>query len=110
MTEFIFLYRGGEPPADPVLRQEVMQHWAAWMKSLADSGHLVERGHPLERSGRTVRGKIVMDGPFAETKEVVCGFTVIRAADLAEAAELAKGCPIAQAGGAVEVRPVMRLE
>jgi hypothetical protein len=110
MTEFIFLYRGGEPPADPVLRQEVMQRWAIWMKSLADSGHLVARGNALERSGKTVRGKVIMDGPFAETKEMVLGFTVIRAADLAEAAELAKGCPIATAGGAVEVRPVMQLD
>jgi hypothetical protein len=68
-------------------------------------------GHPLQRSGKLVAGKqkAVNDGPFAETKDVIGGFTVIVAADINHAAELAKGCPILEAGGAVEVRPIQQM-
>ena len=109
MSEFVFLYRGGEMPASPEQRQEILQRWTVWMKSLAESGHLIDRGQALERSGKIVRaGKT--DGPFAETKEVIGGFTLIRADDLAQAAELAKGCPILARGGDVEVRPVLHFD
>lgn len=111
MNEFVFLYRGGERPDSPELGQQVMQKWVAWFKGLAEKGHLVDRGQPLERSGKTVgTGRVVTDGPFAETKDVVGGYTLIKARDLSEAAEFAKGCPILERGGRVEVRPVMKLE
>jgi hypothetical protein len=51
--------------------------------------------------------KAVTDGPFAEAKDVVGGFTLIEARDLEQAVELSKGCPIFEVEGAVEVRPVM---
>jgi hypothetical protein len=112
MNEFVFLYRGGERPASAEQGQQVLQKWMAWFKDLADKGHVVDRGQPLERSGKVVRGgaKSVTDGPFAETKDVVGGYTLIKADDLAHAVELAKGCPILQRGGDVEVRPVMKLD
>ena len=112
MSEFVFLYRGGERPTAPEERQQVLQKWMAWFKDLADKGHLLDRGQPLERTGKVVRGggKSDIDGPFAETKEVVGGYTLIKATDLDQAVELTKGCPILQRGGDVEVRPVMKLE
>jgi len=112
MSEFVFLYRGGERPTSPELGQQVMQKWMEWFKGLAESGHVLDRGQPLERTGKVVEGKqgIVTDGPFAETKDVVGGFSLIKADDIAQAAELAKGCPIFETGGRVEVRPVMKLD
>jgi hypothetical protein len=81
----------------------------AWMKELADAGHIKDSGQPLERTGRLVHGtqkKNVTDGPYAE-KDLVIGYTLIEAKDLAQASELAMGCPIVVGGGgAVEVRPV----
>jgi len=53
--------------------------------------------------------KAVTDGPFAEAKDVVGGFTLIQARDLEQAAELSKGCPILEIGGSVEVRPIQVL-
>jgi hypothetical protein len=91
--------------------QQRMQRWMAWMKELSDTGHIKDRGHPLDRSGSLVRGaqkKHVTDGPYAE-KDLVMGFTLIEARDLAEASELSKGCPILEGGGAVEVRAVVPL-
>jgi len=88
-----------------------MQKWMAWMKTLAEKGHMIDRGQPLERSGKIVQsGRTITDGPFAEAKDVIGGFTLIKANDVTQAAELAKGCPILERGGQVEVRPVMKME
>jgi hypothetical protein len=91
--------------------QQVLQKWMAWFKTLTETGHVVERGQPLERSGKIVNnGRMVTDGPFAEAKDVVGGYSLIKARDISEAAELAKGCPILDRGGGVEVRPVMKYD
>ena len=91
--------------------QQVMQKWMAWFKELAEKGHVKDRGQPLEGAGKVVDGKrkTVTDGPFAEAKDVVGGYSLILAKDLNEAADLSKGCPILERDGAVEVRPVMKL-
>ena len=111
MNEFIFLYRGGEQGRSPERTQQVMQKWMAWFKDLDEKGHIKDRGQPLERVGKLVNGKrkTVIDGPFAEAKDVVGGYTLVLAKDLDEAAELSKGCPILEVDGQVEVRPVMKL-
>jgi hypothetical protein len=111
MNEFVFLYRGGQSGRSPEQAQQVMQKWMAWFKELAEKGHVKDRGQPLEGAGRLVSGKrkTVTDGPFAEAKDVVGGYTLILAKDLNEAAELSKGCPIFEFDGQVEVRPVMKL-
>ena len=113
MSEFVYLYRNGERmPGSPEQMQQQMQKWMAWMKDLADKGHIKDPGHPLERTGKLVTGrpKNVTDGPFAEAKDVVGGYTLVEAEDLARAVELTTGCPILDvAGGYVEVRPVMKM-
>lgn len=45
------------------------------------------------------------DGPFAETKEHLCGFILVEAADQEEAVRLASGIPMARYGS-IEVRPI----
>jgi len=110
MSEFLFLYRGAQRPDSPQEAQQVMQKWMNWMQELAGKGHMKDRGQPLEATGKVVgRNKAITDGPFAEAKDLVGGYTVIEAKDLAEAAELSKGCPIFERNGFVEVRPVMKM-
>ena len=111
MSEFVFLYRGGEEARAPEKAAEMMQKWMTWLKGLAEKGHVKDQGRPLERAGKLVKGKqkIVTDGPFAETKDVVGGFTLIEARDINQAVELSKGCPIFEVDGAVEVRPAVTL-
>ena len=111
MSEYVFLYRGGEAGRSPERVQQSMQKWMAWFKELAAKGHVKNQGHPLERAGKLVKGsqKSVIDGPFAEAKDVIGGYTLIEAKDLDQAVELSKGCPILEVEGAVEVRPVMQL-
>ena len=61
----------------------------------------------LGRGGKTVRRKgagLVVDGPFAEGREAVLGFFLVRVKDLDEACAIAKESPHAEIGGTTEVR------
>src|ERR1700679_2386021 len=49
---------------------------------------------------------LIIDGPFAETKEQLLGFYVIDVADLNEALEIARDLAAANPGGAYEIRPI----
>ena len=110
MTEFTYLYRGREVSPSAEQMQKTTEKWMAWFKQLGENGHIKNPGHPLEHTGKVVKGKqkAVIDGPYAEAKDVIGGFTVIEARDLAEATELSKGCPILDVGGSVEVRPIQK--
>ena len=111
MSEFLYLYRGGDSSASPEEMQQTMQKWTAWMKALGDSGNLKAIGNPLEPGGKVVKAKqkAITDGPYAEAKDLVGGYTLVEAKDINEAAELAQGCPIFDTGGFVEVRPIMQI-
>lgn len=117
MADFIFLYRNTEADSrqymgTPEAAQASMKLWMSWLGDLEAKGHLKSRGEPLERTGKVVAGpkKQVTDGPFAEAKDIVSGFSLIQAKDEAQALELAKGCPVLRGSGSVEVRPVMKLQ
>jgi len=111
MSEYVFLYRGGDNGRSPEQAQQMMQKWVTWLTDLGQKGHVKDQGQPLERTGKLVKGsrKTVTDGPFAEAKDVIGGYTLIEARDLDQAVELSKGCPIFEVDGAVEVRPVMKM-
>ena len=105
MSDFIYLFRGANPDAP----QAHMQKWRDWMKDLGAKGHF-KSGEPLESRGKVVKKNgVVTDGPFAEAKDLVGGFLLVSAKSLEEATELAKGCPIFERDGFVEVRPVLQM-
>ncbi len=110
MSEFVYLYRGGRRAESPEEGQQQMEKWVAWLKELGQKGHIKDQGQPLEPSGKLVSGKqkVITDGPYAE-KDLVGGYTLVEARDLAQAAQLSVGCPIFEYGGLVEVRPVMNM-
>jgi hypothetical protein len=54
----------------------------------------------------SIRGDVVTDGPFIESKEVLAGLFVLEATDLDQALAIAKKCPATWRGG-VEVRPLL---
>lgn len=117
MSQFIFLFRIDPEKqrallASPKEAQERMQSWLAWMRDLEAKGAIANPGQPLEQGGVVVRGpkRAVTDGPFIEAKDLVAGFVVVEARDLAHAAELAGGCPILDSDGTVEIRPFRRMD
>ena len=88
--------------------QKEFELHAAWIQEL---GAKYESGEPLNQPAKTVRGreKLITDGPFIESKELVSGFYIIHASSLEEAAEISKGCPILRHNGYVEVREIMKM-
>ncbi len=87
--------------------QAHMQKWYAWVQELQERQIYVE-GRPLTPAAKRVSGKkpVATDGPFAESKELVGGYFIIRAESLEAASEIAKNCPDFEFDGVVEVREV----
>ena len=87
-----------------------LDEYGEWMKAMTDRGLLQggERLRPVA-DATTVRvrnGEVLStDGPFAETKEQLGGFSLIDARDLNEAIALAERSPLARIGS-IEVRPL----
>jgi hypothetical protein len=109
-SEYLLLFRGtnwhkGLSPAEI---QKVTTQWRAWFNGLEAAGK-VKGGLPLMNEGKVVSGadgRLVVDGPFAESKEAIGGYFLIAVTDLDEAVAIAKQCPGLKYGAAVEIRPV----
>jgi hypothetical protein len=108
MSEFVIFYRGYELSATSEEMQKKTAKWMTWLKDLSDKGHLKSLGDPLQPGGKVVKGakKQVIDGPYAEAKDVVGGYSIIVAKDIEQAVEFSLDCPIFEDGGSVEVRPI----
>ncbi len=110
MAKFLFVYRGGNDAMakmTPDEMQQNMKKWETWIGEGLRKGWILDSGDALTQEGRVVNAKkVVTDGPFVESKEIVGGFSIVQADTIDAAAELAKGCPALLAGGSVEVRPL----
>jgi hypothetical protein len=110
MAKFLFVYRRGGDVASKMTPEEMQQHmqkWHTWIGDGLQKGWIIDSGDALTQEGRVVNAKkVVTDGPFVESKEIVGGFSIVQADTIAAAAELAKGCPALLTGGTVEVRPL----
>jgi hypothetical protein len=113
MTRFLFVYRSPRDTRDTMTPEEMqqnLQRWRTWITEGIQKGWMLDPGDALKTEGRVVNArKIVTDGPFVESKEVIGGFSIIQADSIEVAAELARGCPVFQRGGSVEVRPLQGL-
>ena len=91
----------------PEQMQQVADRWMAWFNGLKDQGKCVA-GNPLEREGKIVSGKnrMVSDGPFAESKETIGGYFLLKVGSMDEAVGIAQQCPGLPFGIQVEVRPI----
>ena len=109
MAKFMFLQRGGcdeeRPEMTPEQMQEGMKSWMEWVQKGTEAGWLLDPGSPLGGSGAVVQPDMsVIDGPFAESKELVGGYTIVEAPDLAAACELARETMKLAGAGKIEVR------
>ncbi len=100
MPEFMLLLDnvpGAMRDLSPSEIQGILEKYNAWMGQVQAAGKLVhgrkltdEGGKVLNRQGDRLS---IVDGPYSETKEIVGGFFLVKAADYEEAVELATGCP-----------------
>src|SRR5581483_12320961 len=111
MKDFVFLYRGestGEIKLTPDAKLAISKEWENWIGGLAAQNKLVSPGARLGNEGRTVKpGNLITNGPYVEIKEMIGGLSIFRAESVDEAIEMAKGCPILNVGGNVEVREII---
>lgn len=114
MPKFMFIFRGGAPEFPDLSPSEIQAHlnkWYAWAEAMAKACRH-NGGQPLDRRGKTLRGhdRVVTDGPYAESKDLVTGSLVVQATSMDDAVELERGCPVFELGGSVEVRPVLEYD
>lgn len=111
-TGYLLLFRGRE--WDEGLTDEELQvtmgRVLGWFDGILKSGK-VKGGQPLARAGRTISGKngrVVTDGPFAESKEEVGGYLMLDVPTFEEALAIAKSYPALDLSVSIEVRPVLQ--
>ncbi len=94
-------------------RDQIISECVAYSEELSRSGHLISSGRlqPTTTAAtvREAKGKaVVMDGPFAETKEMLAGYYLVKCKDRAEALEIAARNPKIKYGhGSIEVRALI---
>ena len=112
MKEFMLLFRGADDlrrDFSPEEKQAHFNRWREWIGGIAASGNLVGSQPLRHDTGQVVSGtaKKLTDGPFMEGKEIIGGYTIVRAESYEDAIAIAKGCPNLEAdSGSVEVREV----
>jgi hypothetical protein len=110
MKDFLFVYRNdfkNQPVGSPEEMQAVTKKWMDWIGGIAAQNKLSSPGNRLTSDGKVVRpNNVVTDGPYTEIKELIGGYSIVKVETMEEAVELAKGCPIFEFGGNVEVREI----
>jgi len=113
MKDFLLVFRtdySKMPQGTPEEMQAMTKRWMDWIGGIAAQNKLADRGNRLGNGGKVVKpSNVVTDGPYTEIKESIGGYSLVKAASLEEAVELAKGCPILNVGGNVEVREIEKL-
>jgi hypothetical protein len=108
MPQYAILIFEAVPAAE--LPPEILEAHGAVDREMVARGGTLLAGMALDTddTATAIRGDLLTDGPFIETKEGLAGVTVIEARDLDHAIELAKLVPIVKGG--VEVRPLIGFE
>jgi hypothetical protein len=87
--------------------QSYIPEWMDWFGGIAAQGKIVNANR-LSFEGKTLKpNNVIADGPYAEVKEIIGGYVIVKANDIDEAMKLAEGCPILYHGGHVEVRSII---
>lgn len=111
MDEYLILMRldllTKEAQPSPEQMQEYMKMYHNWVGGIAAQNKFVG-GKGLSTEGKVLKPhNVITDGPYAEIKESLAGFIIVRAKDFDDAVSMAKECPILLGeGNSVEVRKI----
>jgi len=103
MKKFVFVYYGQTRPEDIDKEdmKKTMDKWMAWFGTFQDK--MVDGGNPFAPGGKSVSA----NGVKAVDAKPATGYTIIKAKDIDEAAEIAKGCPVIESDGSVQIYEAM---
>lgn len=95
----------------PEQLQNRMGKWFAWGEKMKKQG-ILKGGEALVTKGKRVSGpkRVVSDGPFVESKELIGGYYTVTANSFDEVVEIAQDFPDYDLGGAVEIREIMKFD
>ena len=99
MTKYVFAYHGGGSPENMTEEQgkAVMDAWMSWFGTLGAA--VVDGGNPFGPSTTVGAG----------SSAGLTGYSIVSADNLDAASTMAKGCPILEAGGSVDVYETMEI-
>jgi hypothetical protein len=109
MNDFLLIFRRDfqtdevQPSTEQL--KDHLQQWQDWYGTLAAQEKLARPYQRWDTDGRVLKSnKSITNGPFAEIKETIGGLIIIKAESYDDALEIAKGSPILNLGGTVEIR------
>jgi hypothetical protein len=111
MEEYLIILRldliTKEAQPSPEQMQAYMKMYNDWVREISAQTKFVG-GKGLSTEGKVIRsGDIITDGPFAEVKESLAGFIIVKAVNFDDAVQMARSCPILQGDNSVEVRKIV---
>jgi len=102
MTQFVFVYLGGNHPSSP---EEANQHYSKYMEWLSSLGDSVAIPLIPLKDTNTVSS----DGAIREGgSSAMSGFSIIKADSMEDALSIAQSCPFLEIGGSLEVSELMQ--
>lgn len=103
MPQYLFVYLGGEYPANPEEGQKHFEKYQQWLRSLGDAvlspAIPCKDTHTVQADGTASPGSI----------SAMSGMSIIRANNMEEALAAAKSCPFLEIGGALEVSEMVEM-
>lgn len=105
MTKYVMTFHGefdGEMPSDPKEMEQVMAAWGAWYGTMGES--LVDGGNPF-----SVQAAIGPDGADVAPPGSLTGYTIVDVASIDAAKTIAKGCPVLEGGGTVQISECLEM-
>ncbi|MGB7271613.1 MAG: hypothetical protein WBC90_19085 [Albidovulum sp.] len=101
MPKFVFAYHGGKMPESAEEGQKIMAAWMKWFETMGSA--VVDGGNPVGPSRTVTASGVAMNGGA----NPLSGYSLVNAASIDAATDLAKGCPILANGGTIEVAEAM---
>ena len=98
MSKYLFVYHGGSHPETEAEVTKVLDAWGAWFETMGAA--VVDGGNPVGMSKTVNPDSSVADDGGANHAS---GYSLVEASDMDDALTKARGCPILEAGGSVEV-------
>lgn len=104
MTDFALLYSGGSMPETEEEQAKVMKAWTDWYGTIGSS--LKDGGNPFAQAKTVGSDGSITDGAKGSP---LTGYTIVTAASLDAATDLAKGSPVLEGGGSVTVYEIVEM-